>query len=205
MGSEKIQRKFWDQIYSKYAWLYDAVDWLTFNTTQKYRLSILPYLPEKGMRILELGVGSGKLQLKLAKKYQLSGLDLAWGMVQLTTMRLTKVNLTSYLCQANVCALPWSASTFDAAILSFVLSAIPDIEHAINEVLRVLKPKGKIIILDAGEADDNNLFAHFLARLWELFGDFIRDERKYMVAAGMKITRKEMGPGRCVHIVVGER
>ena len=123
MGSEKKQRVFWDHIYNRFALLYDAVDLVTFNTTQRYRLAILPYLPEVGNRILEIGIGPGRLHRILARDYQLAGIDLAWGMVQLTHKRLHKADLSSYLCQGNAYALPWAPASFDAVVLSFVFSA----------------------------------------------------------------------------------
>jgi ubiquinone/menaquinone biosynthesis C-methylase UbiE len=89
--------------------------------------------------------------------------------------------------------------------MSFVFSAIPDGQRAFREMLRVLRPNGTIIILDAGEADNGNKFAYYLAKLWENFGDFIRDERSYMEKAGLSIERQELGPGGCVHIIVGSR
>ena len=204
MGSEKIQRHYWDRIYDQYARLYDAVDWLTFNTTHKYRLKIAPHLPEKGTLILEIGPGTGKFHRILAQDYQVAGLDLALGMARLTNQRLKADGLSSCLCQGDAYALPWPASTFDAIVLSFVLSAIPDIQQAMDEMLRVLRPDGKIIILDAGESKNGNYFAHLLAVIWELLGDFIRDEQDYLLMAGMCVKRYEMGPGGCVHIIVGE-
>jgi ubiquinone/menaquinone biosynthesis C-methylase UbiE len=205
MGSEKLQRGFWDGMYNRYAWLYDAIDIVTFNTTQKYRLAIRSYLPEPGQRILEIGVGPGKLHRILAREYHLAGMDLAWGMVRLTQKRLTRKDLSSHLCQGNACSLPWADASFDAVVMAFVLSAIPDAALAFREIFRILRPDGRIIILDAGEAENGNQFAHQLAVLWDMLGDYIRDEREYMRAEGMEITREEMGPGGCVHIVEGKR
>ncbi len=203
MGSERKQRRFWDHVYNRFAWLYDAIDVLTFNTTQRYRLAILPFIPENAERVLEIGIGPGKLHRILARDYTLAGIDLAWGMVRLTQKRLCSENSTSFLCQGDAYSLPWAQSSFDTVVLSFVFSAIPDGERAFSEMLRVLRPEGSIIILDAGEADNENYFAHSLAILWEQFGDYIRDERVYMERVGMQITRQELGPGGCVHIVVG--
>jgi ubiquinone/menaquinone biosynthesis C-methylase UbiE len=80
MGNEVLQRKFWDPVYDQLAGLYDAVDWFTGNTTHRLRRKAWPYLPPPHSRVLEVGVGSGKLHLDLAARYELAGLDRAPGM-----------------------------------------------------------------------------------------------------------------------------
>jgi len=57
---------FWNRVYDRLAWLYDAVDWFTGNTTHRLRQRALPYLPLAGSRVLEVGFGSGWLYLELA-------------------------------------------------------------------------------------------------------------------------------------------
>jgi hypothetical protein len=45
--------------------------------------------------------------------------------------------------------------------------------------------------------------AHWLAELWEAFGDYMRDEVPLMEARGLSVERQEYGPWGCVHVVVG--
>jgi ubiquinone/menaquinone biosynthesis C-methylase UbiE len=205
MGSTKMQRIFWDFVYDRFAWVYDAVDIFTFNAAQNFRRTTLEYIPESAESVLEIGIGPGKLHRLLATRYQCAGVDIARGMLRMTKRRLQKQGLTSALCRGDSLDLPWADASFDAVVSSFVLSAIAEGQNAINEMRRVVKPGGTIIILDAGEAEDRNWFAHTLAVMWELFGDFMRDERTFMRKVGLTVTRHEMGPGGCVHIVVGKR
>ncbi|MDF1516237.1 MAG: class I SAM-dependent methyltransferase, partial [Anaerolineae bacterium] len=197
------QRYFWDRVYDRYARLYDAVDWFTFNTTHKYRLKILDFLPQTGTSLLEIGPGTGKLHCILASRYHTSGLDRAMGMLHMARWRLQQKGLSSHLCRGDVYHIPWPAQTFDLIVLSFAFSAFPDGHRAFHELYRVLKNNGSLIILDAGVSDNRNWFAVTLAKIWEIFGDSIRDERLYMRAKNMKITYQEFGPGGCVHIVAG--
>jgi ubiquinone/menaquinone biosynthesis C-methylase UbiE len=200
---ETIQRRFWAPVYDRLAGLYDAVDWFTANTTHRLRKRALPYLPPPGSRLLEIGFGSGRLHLELAERYAMSGLDLAPGMVRLTKRRLTAHGRKSSLCIGSAYALSWADGTFDAVLSTFALSAFPDADRALGEMVRVTKPGGKVIIVDAGEASDGNLFAHLLARLWGAFGDYMRDEVPLMEARGLLVEQEEYGPWRCVHVVVG--
>jgi ubiquinone/menaquinone biosynthesis C-methylase UbiE len=202
---EKIQRHFWAPVYDRLAGLYDAVDWFTGNTTHRLRKRALGYLPPPGGRLLEVGFGSGRLHLELAERYAMAGLDRAPGMVRLTKRRLAARGRESNLCVGSAYALPWPDGHFDAALSTFAFSAFPDADRAMDEMVRVIRPGGKVIIVDAGEASDGNLFARFFAWLWEAFGDYMRDEVPLMEARELAVEREEYGPGRCVHVVVGTR
>ncbi|MFL7795158.1 MAG: class I SAM-dependent methyltransferase [Anaerolineae bacterium] len=202
---EKIQRHFWAPVYDRLARAYDAVDWFTGNTTHRLRKWALRYLPPPGNRLLEVGFGSGRLHLELAERYAMAGLDRAPGMVRLTKRRLAARGCKSVLCIGSAYALPWPDGHFDAVLSTFAFSAFPDADRAMDEMARVIRPGGKVIIVDAGEAADGNLFARLLAWLWELFGDYMRDEVPLMEARGLAVEREEYGPGHCVHVVVGTR
>jgi ubiquinone/menaquinone biosynthesis C-methylase UbiE len=203
MGSEQIQRTFWDPVYDRLSRFYDAVDWFTGNTTHRFRLHAWPYLPPEGSRVLEIGFGSGRLHAELAGRYDLSGLDRAFGMARLTRRRLAARDLHSDLCAGSVYDLPWPDDHFDALISTFAFSAFSDAGRALDEMVRVTRPGGKVIIVDAGEAADGNRMAHWLAELWEAFGDYMRDEVPLMEARGLTVERQEFGPWGCVHVVVG--
>jgi ubiquinone/menaquinone biosynthesis C-methylase UbiE len=200
---EKIQRHFWAPVYDRLARAYDAVDWFTGNTTHRLRKRALRYLPLPGSRLLEVGFGSGRLHLELAERYAMAGLDRAPGMARLTKRRLAAQSRESGLCIGSAYALPWPDGYFDAVLSTFAFSAFPDADRAMDEMVRVIRPGGKVIIVDAGEAADGNLFARLLAWLWELFGDYMRDEVPLMEARGLAVEREEYGPGHCVHVVVG--
>lgn len=202
---EKIQRHFWAPAYDRLAKLYDAVDWFTGNTTHRLRKRALRYLPPPGSHLLEVGFGSGRLHLELAERYAMAGLDRAPGMARLTKRRLAAHDRWSSLCIGSAYALPWPDGRFDAVLSTFAFSAFPDAGRALDEMVRVIRPGGKVVIVDAGEAADGNLFARLLARLWELFGDYMRDEVPLMEARGLAVEREEYGPGGCVHVVVGTR
>jgi ubiquinone/menaquinone biosynthesis C-methylase UbiE len=200
-----LQRRFWDVVYDRLATLYDSVDWFTGGMTHRLRQPALRYLPPEGSRVLEIGFGSGRLHVELAARYTMAGLDRAPGMVQLTGRRLAERGLTSDLQVGDVTALPWADATFDAVLSTFAFSAFPDPDAALTEMVRVAKPGGAVIIVDAGEAQDGNTMAHFLAQLWAAFGDYMRDEVPLMEAHGLTVTREDYGPWGCVHVTVGTK
>jgi ubiquinone/menaquinone biosynthesis C-methylase UbiE len=208
---QTLQRRFWQPVYDRFAKLYDAVDWLTGYTTHRLRQRALAYLPPAGARVLEVGFGSGRLHVELAARYRMAGLDRAPGMARLTARRLasaataTERDLSSALCVGTAEALPYPDASFDAVVSTFAFSAFPDADAAMDEMVRLLKPGGRVVIVDAGEAKDGNLTAKTLAALWEALGDYMRDEVPLMKARGLKVQREDYGPWNSVHVVVGER
>ena len=203
--SDRLQRCLWNPFYDRFSWLYDAVDWLTGNTTHRLRQRALRHLPPAGARVLEVGFGSGRLHRELAGRYDLAGVDLAYGMVRLARRRLVARGVGSKLCVGTAQSLPWRDGCYDAVLATFAFSAFLDAGGALDEMVRVTRPGGKVIIVDAGEASDGNAVAHLLALAWTALGDYIRDEAVLMEARGLAVVREEYGPWRCVHVVVGTK
>lgn len=198
-----IQRHFWNRVYDHLAWLYDGVDWFTTDTTQRLRQPALHALPAPPACVLEVGMGSGRLHVQLAARYETAGMDLAPGMVRRTRTRLNANGLQSTLAVASVYTIPWPDRTFDAVLSTFAFSAFADAHRALNEMIRVTAPGGRVIIVDAGEAADGNRVAHWLAQTWAALGDYMRDEAPLMAARGLSVTRRDYGPFHAVHVTVG--
>lgn len=113
-----------------------------------YRQSLLQSVSG---RVLEIGFGTG-----LNVPYygdgitELMAVDPNQGMNLLATSRIqaSPVNIT--LQAANAEALPMAAESFDAVVCTWTLCSIPNIETALAEVYRVLKPKGKFFFIEHG-------------------------------------------------------
>ncbi len=169
---------------------------------RRYTEAVLPWVP-RGGAVLEVGPGPGLLLAELAaRSSQAVGVDLSAGMLRQASRRLRRAQLAPRLGRGDATALPFTSGSFDAVVTTFTLSAIPDGAAAVSEMARVLKPAdpgadypgGVLALVDACYPSDGNLGGTGLARLWELGGDFMRDEAGMMEAAGMKmIARREFG------------
>jgi ubiquinone/menaquinone biosynthesis C-methylase UbiE len=206
VDARTLQRRIWNPLYDRLAPLYDALDWVTLGVVHRLRQRTLRYLPPEGSRVLEIGIGGGRLLTEMAHRYRTAGVDLAPGMVRLARRRLTEAGLRSHLAVGHACRLPWAGATFDAVVSTFVFSALPDGEAAMAEMARVVRPEGRVIVVDAGEAADGNPMAHLLSRTWTLVGDTIRNEIPLMRACGLvQVRRDEYGPWNHIHATVGVR
>lgn len=172
----------------------------------RYAQAALAWLPPAGA-ILEIGPGPGVLLAQIAASHpQAVGFDLSSGMLRRAQRRLQSAGLPMRLVQGDSVHLPFAANNFDGIVLTFVFSAIPDGGAAIGEMSRVLRPDGVLALVDAGEPSDGNRFGRGLAKLWTLFGDFIRDEAALMRGAGFEIIeRREFGAFNGIRLVVGRK
>lgn len=173
---------------------------------RRYVRESLAWLPDKG-DVLEVGSGPGLLMEEIARGHAfVVGLDLSRGMLGRAQKRLRRAGLAAHLIQADASHLPFRDSRFDGIVMTFVFSAIPDGVGTMRELARVLRPNGILVLVDACVPDDSNLPARALARLWTLFGDFMRDEAALMRASSMEvIARREFGIFRGIRLVVGRK
>jgi len=110
--------------------------------------------PKKGMKVLDIGSGSGETILAIAEKVgpdgKAVGVDFSPEGIALAKERARKRRLenVSEFHQANALELPFPDNSFDAVISECVVCLIRDKQKALNEKVRVLKPGGRVIMHD---------------------------------------------------------
>jgi ubiquinone/menaquinone biosynthesis C-methylase UbiE len=173
---------------------------------RRYTEHVLPYLSPTGA-VLEIGAGPGLLLQQLAGRHPLAvGLDLSPGMLREAKRRLISAHRPVRLVRGNAIHLPFGDESLDGVATTFALSAIPDGLAAVQEMARVLRPDGVLALVDAGYPDDRNWLGTTLARLWELGGDYMRDEAALMHQAGLEVRlRQEIGAFDHIRLVVGHK
>lgn len=123
---------------------------------QKEARSLTWFGLRDGMSILELGSGPGFVTeqlLQLAPTSSITGLEIDPVMNDqaeryLRDMRGDRVRLV----EASIMAIPLPDNSYDFALARFLFQHLPDPSGAAKEVLRVLKPGGKLVINDIDEA-----------------------------------------------------
>ncbi|GEM46103.1 class I SAM-dependent methyltransferase [Deinococcus cellulosilyticus] len=114
-----------------------------------WTLSLMQLKPDS--QVLEIGPGAGALLGSIAEKLtsgQVTGLDLSHSMVQMAWARnlrhvsRRRVNVL----QGNAMSLPFKDQHFDEIVSVHSLYFWPDPEKVLSECLRVLKPRGRLIL-----------------------------------------------------------
>jgi ubiquinone/menaquinone biosynthesis C-methylase UbiE len=98
--------------------------------------------------VLEVAVGTGLNLPVYPGNVTLTGLDLSEGMLGIARERATSLGRAVSLRQGDARALPFADGSFDTVVCTFGLCAIPDHELAIAEMVRVLRPGGRLVLVD---------------------------------------------------------
>jgi ubiquinone/menaquinone biosynthesis C-methylase UbiE len=98
--------------------------------------------------VLEVAVGTGLNLGKYPHDVKLTGIDLSEEMLGIARSRAQELGRSVDLQQGDAHALPFGDDAFDTVVCTFGLCAIPDLEAALDEMARVLRPGGKLILVD---------------------------------------------------------
>jgi demethylmenaquinone methyltransferase/2-methoxy-6-polyprenyl-1,4-benzoquinol methylase len=150
-GDEKVRavRSMFDAIAPRY----DLVNRImTFRLDVGWRRKAVQSLGlPRGSRVLDLAAGTGDLCRDLvAAGHAPIGADLSWGM-------LAHARTTAPLVQADALRLPLADATADGATSGFALRNFVDLGGFFTELGRVVRPGGRIALLDVAEPENRIL------------------------------------------------
>ncbi len=153
---------------------YDKLnDIMSFCLHKKIKKKIVSdlHLPNNS-KILDLCTGTGDLAGILKQKYpntKIIGVDFSLNMLEIARKKYINFSDIEFI-QADITHLPFENESFDLCVISFGLRNIEKMEQALQEIYRVLKPKGLFINLDLGKPNKFfNLFLRPYMYLWITF------------------------------------
>jgi demethylmenaquinone methyltransferase / 2-methoxy-6-polyprenyl-1,4-benzoquinol methylase len=101
--------------------------------------------PQPGEKILDIAAGTGTSSAALAKKgAEVTALDLSAGMIAVGRERHPEITFV----EGDAEHLPFADDTFDAVTISFGLRNVNEPIAALAEMVRVLKPGGRVVICE---------------------------------------------------------
>ncbi len=135
---------------------YDQVNKIiTFRGDVRWRKKMASFLPQgENLKVLDCATGTGDQLFTLLEKCdrvaEATGIDLAKEMLKLAEKKLEKKPYISKVKfeHASATALPYESNSYDALTISFGIRNVDDLNATFSQFLRVLKPGGRLLILE---------------------------------------------------------
>lgn len=103
---------------------------------------------------LDVGCGTGFLSLELAARgHRVTGIDLAPAMLDAARRKAKEAGFAIRFEQGDAEQVPFASASFDLAISRHVLWTLPHPEAAIDDWIRVLRPGGRLVVIDGAQYD----------------------------------------------------
>jgi len=133
--------------YDRIAPLYDFMEVLVERSRYSKWREIL-WSKVEGTKILEVGVGTGKNFPYYPSDAEITAIDFSEKMLSRAKKKARDFGTRVQLNQMDVQALEFEDNTFDTVLGSFVFCSVPDPIKGLQEVGRVCKPGGKVVLLE---------------------------------------------------------
>ena len=130
---------------------------ISFGLDQSWRRKAIRALGVSGeATVLDLATGTADLAIDIARTYPeatVRGLDPSREMLREGEVKVEKGGLAGRVAleYGDGQAMPYEDDTFDGAIIGFGIRNFPDRSKGLSEMARVVRPGGKVVILELSE------------------------------------------------------
>jgi phosphatidylethanolamine/phosphatidyl-N-methylethanolamine N-methyltransferase len=134
-------------LYHRFAHLYDRFFAPVY--VRGLRRTIRALRLPAGARVLELGVGTGLSLAAYPAGAEVVGIDYSEAMLEEARKRVVRSGLRNVrLERMSACELGFPDDSFDFVLAFHVVTVVPDSEALMREALRVLRPGGRLVIVN---------------------------------------------------------
>lgn len=140
--SEKVKKR-----YNRLAPFFDTLESFLEGRLFKSRRKIL-WSKVEGLHILEVGVGTGKNFSYYPPETQVTAIDFSQDMLKEARKKRKREKIAVELVLMDVQSLCYADNSFDTVVASFVFCSVPMPIKGLQELFRVCKPGGQVILLE---------------------------------------------------------
>ncbi len=159
ISSKQQKQKYVNQMFDTIAPRYDFITvFLSYGMDRGWKRKLIEMLHLKGdERALDLACGTGDITFALGEHLHSGkaiGLDITQAMIVIaeSKRRAKDVSNVFFHC-GDIMSMPFPDASFDYVTCGYALRNVPDVELALVEIKRVLKPGGRFYSLDFGHPD----------------------------------------------------
>jgi ubiquinone/menaquinone biosynthesis C-methylase UbiE len=159
----------------------------------------------QGPRVLEVSFGTGYLMSLYAARFETTGLDYNPRMIAATQKRLNQHGLQAKLVRGDAHAMPFPDDSFDTLINTDAFTLYNDPQKAMGEFHRVLRPGGRLVLLEYNYPKDRNWLGMRLMALPRALTMPMRDFDALLTGAGFTYDDHAVGMSGVLHMYVGTK
>jgi demethylmenaquinone methyltransferase/2-methoxy-6-polyprenyl-1,4-benzoquinol methylase len=185
---EEAKKKQIRTMFDRIAFRYDFLNrLLSLGVDVGWRKGTVRMVAEdRPSSILDLAAGTGDLTLMLARRIPqaaVTGVDLAPEMLEVGRRKIVKSGVRNIrgMVEGDAEALPFEAGSFDAVTVGFGVRNFGNIPVGLSEMYRVLRPGGRVYILEFGMPERRifgALYRFYFRRLLPFIGGIFSGEHK---------------------------
>jgi demethylmenaquinone methyltransferase / 2-methoxy-6-polyprenyl-1,4-benzoquinol methylase len=169
-----------ESMFDRIAPVYDAMNRvMTVGLDQRWRRLAVKAVVNPGDRVLDACCGTGDLAIAAQRRGAATvvGLDFSQRMLDRAARKSQKVEWV----RGDLLALPFEPASFDAATVGFGVRNVADLEQAFRELRRVLRPRGRLAILEITQPRGvlKPFFSVWFDRVVPLLGKLLPGGRAY--------------------------
>ena len=166
-GKRRYVRKLFATIADRYDFITVA---LSYGQDRRWKRRLVEMAsPRAGADALDLATGTGDIAFALAARgARVVGLDVTFRMIELA--RAKDGERVARFLVGDMLALPFPDASFDIVTTGYGLRNVPNLNQAIAEIHRVLKPGGRMLSLDFNRPSNGLVRAAYLAYLTTVGG-----------------------------------
>lgn len=147
------------------------IEWACSNASILEQRQIV--VPQAKGTVLEVGIGSG-LNLPYydrAKVKNIIGIDPGEGILKLGQERFDKMDVPLEVLAESAEKIPLENNSVDTVLLTWAGCSIPDIQTALTEMRRVLRPDGQLVFCEHGRSNEPHIARRqdWLNKVWPWF------------------------------------
>jgi demethylmenaquinone methyltransferase/2-methoxy-6-polyprenyl-1,4-benzoquinol methylase len=171
-ATPQSKRQYVRRLFATIADRYDLITAvLSYGQDARWKATLVALANvQPGDRALDLACGTGDIAFAVAAKgARTIGLDITHRMLQLARRRarsaVASSGRTLDFVAGDMTSLPLPAASFDLVTTGYGLRNVPDLDAAIDEIARVLRPGGRLLSLDFNRPESRLIRAAYLAYL----------------------------------------